>query len=431
MKSRSKSNRLQITGSLLILGGALSIFMENDTALHTTLQIVFVVGCLTYIIGGKLAQKARQAGVVALFFLAIPSLVSAQDYREPIRAFEKSFHEKDISVIQPYLSDSLRFKPLPVQNTLPVLTNILTKLPQLEKLQLLKTEKGKALVAYSFQQLGVRESAIWFNRDGKIFRIELVENLIQQEMEQQRKLRASVQAPQPGQLSFDFSKKTIEFPSLDGLLISADWYEIDPSQPVILLCHQAGHNKYEYADIAPRLNKLGYNALALDQRSGGSFAGMPNETFQRAQKGGSEDVAFTDALPDIKAAIDYLYEKYQKPIILWGSSYSSSLILHIAQNNPKVKAVISFSPGDYFGDKLPSLKTVFPNLEQPFFITSSKEEAPELKALCNPCGVNKLQWQFIPEAEGFHGSRALWLNQKGSQEYWNALHSFFEKVNNL
>lgn len=119
MKSRSKSNRVQLTGALLILGGALSIFMENNTALHTTLQIVFVAGCVIFIIGGKLAKKASQAGAVALFFLATPSLVSAQDYREPIRAFEKSFHEKDISVIQPYLSDSLKFNPLPVTPSLP------------------------------------------------------------------------------------------------------------------------------------------------------------------------------------------------------------------------------------------------------------------------------------------------------------------------
>jgi hypothetical protein len=41
------------------------------------------------------------------------------------------------------------------------------------------------------------------------------------------------------------------------------------SQPYILLSHQAGSNRAEYAPIAPRLVKPGFNCLAIDQRSGG------------------------------------------------------------------------------------------------------------------------------------------------------------------
>jgi hypothetical protein len=42
-----------------------------------------------------------------------------------------------------------------------------------------------------------------------------------------------------------------------------------------------------------------------------------------------------------------------------------------------------------------------------------------------------LQLQFIPEAEGFHGSRALWIDQKGADEYWTALKLFLKKINSL
>ena len=40
------------------------------------------------------------------------------------------------------------------------------------------------------------------------------------------------------------------------------------TRPVVLLFHQAGSNRGEYTTIAPRLNALGFHALAIDQRSG-------------------------------------------------------------------------------------------------------------------------------------------------------------------
>jgi dienelactone hydrolase len=286
-------------------------------------------------------------------------------------------------------------------------------------------------VNYDFEQLGISESYIHFDADGKIKQIEFVENLVQQEIEQQRKMQSSVRAPKPEKIAFEYSKKKIEFPSKDGLIISAELYEIDPNKPVILLSHQARYNKYEYADIAPRLNRMGFNALAIDQRSGGSFANKPNETYNNAIESGIENIEFIDAIQDIESAVKYLSDKYKQKVILWGSSYSSSLALYIASQNEEVKAVISFSPGDYFGEKLPSLKAIFPNISQPFFVTSSKEESDGLKELLSDFEENNLQLQFIPEAEGFHGSRALWIDQKGADEYWTALKLFLKKINSL
>jgi dienelactone hydrolase len=174
---------------------------------------------------------------------------------------------------------------------------------------------------------------------------------------------------------------------------------------------------------------MGYNALAIDQRSGGDFAGHENETYNRAVQNSGEDIAFTDAIQDIESALNYLYDRYHQKVIVWGSSYSSALALHVAENNKKVKAVISFSPGDYFGDQLPSLKTVFPKIEQPFLVTSSKEESKALKELLKDTTPNQKQMQFIPKSDGFHGSRALWIDQKGADEYWDALKDFLKAIN--
>jgi len=78
----------------------------------------------------------------------------------------------------------------------------------------------------------------------------------------------------------------IQFPSLDSLQISAKVYEISLTAPVILLCHQARFNKFEYEGIAQKLNEQGFNCVAIDQRSGGPIANRINETTIRALKAG-------------------------------------------------------------------------------------------------------------------------------------------------
>ncbi len=430
MERFKKQNWQMKTGSILILIGALSIFPENDTWVHTSLQITFVAGCILFVYGGSIAKKSKNSSMAAVLIIlfTLPVSGSAQDYSQQIEAFEQSFHQKEISVIKPFLSDSLKFNPLPIQNTIPVLTNIVTNLPKLNTIKIMSSEKGNAKVKYDFEQLGISESHIHFDANGKIKQIEFVDDIIKQQIEQQRKMQSSVQAPKPDKIAFTYSKKKVEFPSKDGLIISAESYEIDPDKPVILLFHQGGYNKYEYADIAPRLNKMGFNAIAIDQRSGGSFADKQNETFNRAVQNGIESIEFSDADQDIEAAIDYFADAYQQKVIVWGSSYSSSLVLHSAAKNKNVKAVISFSPGDYFGEKLPSLKTVFPKINQPFLVTSSREEADQLMELLHEVDQSDLQLQFIPESEGFHGSRALWIDQQGADEYWAAITKFLEEI---
>ncbi|MGX1025223.1 alpha/beta hydrolase [Flavobacterium sp. CS20] len=234
--------------------------------------------------------------------------------------------------------------------------------------------------------------------------------------------------PNPKALNIDTSYETLTFPSKDGLEISARLYQAQSKAQPILLCHQARYNKQEYADIAPRLREMGYTALAIDQRSGGDFAGESNQTFERAKAQGiSTD--YVDAQQDIEAALDYLYQKTKQPVILWGSSYSSALVFFVAKKYPeKVKAVISFSPGNYFGDKRENLSIVFKELKQPFWVTSSLEESKLLSQLVNHNNLQQNQTQFIPKQKGHHGSKALWVNQIHSEEYWASLKAFLNSI---
>lgn len=221
----------------------------------------------------------------------------------------------------------------------------------------------------------------------------------------------------------------VTFPSLDGLQVSANIYQIDTTSPVIVLCHQARFNKFEYAGIAKKLNKMGFNCIAIDQRSGGPISIMPNETKVRAvaQK---KPTDYLDAEQDIIAAINYAVKRYHKPVILWGSSYSSTLALYIAAKNKNVKAVIAFSPGNYFAVDKGSLIEKLAHMEKPLFITSSKSEASATKELFKEVNPDDFHVYFEPSGEGHHGSKALWDTQQDSNEYWLAIDKFLNKISN-
>jgi predicted alpha/beta hydrolase len=72
----------------------------------------------------------------------------------------------------------------------------------------------------------------------------------------------------------------ITFPAADGLEVTADLYRAseDLATPMIVLFHQAGFSRGEYLQIAPRLGGMGFNCLAVDQRSGKATAGVTDET---------------------------------------------------------------------------------------------------------------------------------------------------------
>ena len=270
-------------------------------------------------------KKTNFTALIMLNFLCIcfsTNTLKAQDYTNQITVFKQCFEEKSPEKLKPYLSDQLVFANIPATNNSVILNQIFSQIP-LKTLTLKEAEKGKALINYDIQGLGKRESAIFFDDEGKITKIELIDNLIKQGQEQQRQQQeaqagANAVQPVPDELAEKYLAKKVTFEASDNVVVTGNLYEIDKNKPVILLCHQAGYNKYEYADIAPKLNELGYNALAVDLRGGGTFAAHTNETIEIANEKG-QDINGLNAEKDIAAAVDYLNKKYQQKIIVWGS----------------------------------------------------------------------------------------------------------------
>ena len=186
---------------------------------------------------------------------------------------------------------------------------------------------------------------------------------------------------------FAFAQEATQFTASDGLKIYARFYPQGRAKATIMAFHQAEGSKGEYAKIAPRLSELGFNLLAVDQRSGGSMSGEPNETVQANNGKVSSHI---DALPDLEAALNWVRNDERtrdSKLIAWGSSYSSSLAL---------KASV--------------------------FIASTSEEKYEAKSIFSAI-PHKNKIFSVPKGAGFHGSNALNL-PISSQEYWAATEQF-------
>ena len=229
------------------------------------------------------------------------------------------------------------------------------------------------------------------------------------------------------------ANSTLTFPSKDGLQITVDTYinRVD-DRPLVVLFHQAGWSRGEYIEIAPKLNALGFNVMAVDLRSGNRVNGVINETAKRAKKA-QKGSSYLDAVQDIEAALDYARGLVgsETKVIAWGSSYSAALVLQIIGEKPDLAdAVVSFSPGEYFkraGKPAHWVRDSAKNISVPVFMTSARSEKRQWQAIFD--GIkSKGKYAFIPATKGHHGSRALWGKYADSEAYWTALTPFLKAL---
>jgi len=169
------------------------------------------------------------------------------------------------------------------------------------------------------------------------------------------------------------------------------------------------------------LATLGFNALAIDQRSGGNAWERSNDTIKRLGK----STGYDEALPDLEAALQWAKSSGETgPIILWGSSYSAALVFLLAASHPReVNAILAFSPGEYL--RGPStVRKAAAQVSIPIFVTSAKDpkEIAVAKSIFDASpSVEKIR--FVPQIAGVHGSSTLREDQNpdGTEENWVAV----------
>jgi|GEM_PF-5461189 dienelactone hydrolase len=225
-----------------------------------------------------------------------------------------------------------------------------------------------------------------------------------------------------------FPFKPLELDAKDGTKVSADFYDVgDKSKPVILYCHRAGSSRGEYRVIASILARRGFNGLALDQRSGEKFDGVPNETQRRIVEKNPKaaprfgGIQYDAAKPDIEAGLAWVKAQgFTGPLIFWGSSYSSSFAILFAAERPEIKAVLAFAPGEWLKSN-GAVTAAAQKMTQPILVIHPEGE----KKVGQPVydAIASTQKQLVMHAQILHGSNELLRGDK-RDETWKAVLDF-------
>jgi len=210
----------------------------------------------------------------------------------------------------------------------------------------------------------------------------------------------------------------VDFPSSDGLLVTADLYETgDKSDPLMFLFHQSISSRHEFRDIAQRLTTMGINALAVDLRWGANHEWFPgeNETalrygtaeILRELRDGNDERAWPTVLlsyEDMLAAYDWTIEQgFSGKKYALGASMGSILMLRLPADR-RLEVVFAYSPGEY-GDDSTQVREWIASHNTPVYIAARASEA-EISKLIFDSAKNPRK-QYYQTTQDRHGSSIL------------------------
>ncbi|KAA3623999.1 MAG: hypothetical protein DWQ02_23740 [Bacteroidetes bacterium] len=226
----------------------------------------------------------------------------------------------------------------------------------------------------------------------------------------------------------------ISFYTPDSIKIFGDLYELDKKENTILLFHQGGSNaRGEYRSIIPKLIEEGFNVLAIDQRVGGQYYGNYNRTLANIPTNSYGDgYGYCDAYNNLESALDYIIDSgFSGNKIIWGSSYSASLAIQLANNRQNdINGVLAFSPasGGSMKNCLPD--KYFESLKLPLIILRPPNEMESEHSKLQFELANKYNHETYVPKNGVHGSSMLVEERVGNnvEETWKVVISFLKEI---
>jgi len=227
------------------------------------------------------------------------------------------------------------------------------------------------------------------------------------------------------------AQEEITFPTLneDGATMYADRYAHagETSRGTVLLFHDLNSGAQEYADIAPRLAAMGFEAVAVELRTGSDAAGG-NRTYQSTA---ASVMTTDDGLPDARGALAWARQMLpDDPILLWGSGVSADMVIVIAAEDPEgIAGVLAFSPPSMlvYSDEAEAAS----KLTVPLFVSYATTPTDELATVAKITNAapSELLTLYKPEA-GVHGVATLTEsgNAEGWEANWTAVEEFLNRV---
>lgn len=226
----------------------------------------------------------------------------------------------------------------------------------------------------------------------------------------------------------------ISFHTPDSIQIFGDLYKNDKKENTIILFHQGGSNaRGEYATIIPRLVEEGFNVLAIDQRVGGQIYGSFNRTLANIPTNSFNDgYGYCDAYNNLESALNFIIDSgFTGNKIIWGSSYSASLAIQLAnRRQDDIAGVLAFSPatGGSMKECLPD--PYFESLKRPLLLlrppNEMENEGPKLQLEL----AKKYNHQTYVAQYGVHGSSMLVKERVGHdvEETWKVVYAFLNEI---
>lgn len=207
----------------------------------------------------------------------------------------------------------------------------------------------------------------------------------------------------------DFNDRVVTFPSLDGVMIEADYYPIkvpdEKKTPVAILIHMYPLDRASWKELVPQLRKAGIAVLAYDIRGTGGSIKPESRKLEAGYKNRDAD-HFTNAWMDVAGARNWLEQQrnidVQKLAII-GASIGCSISLDYTHRMQDSKAVVCLSPGtNYMG--LDSRMHIQACSTVPILLISPEEEYEAVKELVEASG-GKAKSKKYPGGADHHGTR--------------------------
>jgi pimeloyl-ACP methyl ester carboxylesterase len=220
--------------------------------------------------------------------------------------------------------------------------------------------------------------------------------------------------------------KEIVFHTKDNIKIYGDLYQLDKTNPIILLFHKGRSNaRGEYNSIIPLLINNGFNVLSIDQRLGGQDFGSYNRTVANIL---NSTFNYCDAYADLESALNFVIDSgFSGKKILWGSSYSGSLAIKLANEyQTEVSGVLAFSPASGGPMKNCRADEYFETLKVPLLLLRPAKELEIESSQKQFELAQSFNHQTYIAKNGFHGSSMLVENRvkNNVDDNWKSVLSF-------
>ncbi len=214
----------------------------------------------------------------------------------------------------------------------------------------------------------------------------------------------------------------------DNIRISTNIYEVENPIGWIVFSHMLSSTKESWHDLAIKLQKLGYESLAIDLRGHGDsiradkhrLSEDKNELTRKLDHRDFSNEKHQKSILDIETAVRHLKFRGATPdkISFIGASIGANLSLQYISENPEFRTAILLSPGlNYKGIKSEPMVKKLKDNQRVLFI-SSRDDGPNVEhnqKLFNSTPAEVEKDLIIYENAG-HGTDMLTVRQNSDIE---------------